>query len=607
MKRYFYSALLLIIIGCLIYLSSVYLAKAESSFRQLAQNTEELETEEVIRVAQNPPRQSVSTQPSVSRSLEQKPSGYIPVPETQKSQEQSEAGGPPRISMDFVNANLKDVLKIFCQQSGLNFIAGENVELRPITLYLNNVSVDDALNSIVTANGLAYERAPGSNVFIVRRTAEPEIKLETKIYKLKHAFVDDKSITGIDNTKEIIKGVKEVIQKILTPNGDLSVDTRTNSLIVTDIPSRFELIEKSIKDLDSKLPQILIEAKIVEIGTVDLSQIGVKWSSLGEYKLKITDPTRSLTDNFTSSRESTSTETWALGDGWGGGGSYTETTPRYGPDYTDPGSIAGITNPVNYTWNQSSAKNISETARKSHALTDLRSAILSADSFQLVLSLLLTDTDADIISNPNIVTAHSREAKITVGELYPIPQFSFNSNTAQWEMTGFEYRDIGIILRVTPYADVESGNITLELHPEVSDISGSSTFSGAQIPIIGTRTAITNVSINNGDTLAIGGLIREKTDKTVTKVPLLGDIPFVGNLFKHKVDSKRKTNLIIFITPKILKDGKAPEGVSSEARVPVAILEPPSDTVVVTKPQPAVSETKTKKTEEKSSYQFKHR
>lgn len=605
-------AMLIIVVTCLIYLSSIYLVKAENSYRQLSNNTEELEeefsAEEPMEPVQTPAMRNPPSpeQPSPEPvRAPAPPATIIPIEENVPAEiKPAEPSGPPKISMDFVNADLKDVLKIFCQQSGLNFIAGENVQLKPITLYLNNVSVDDALNSIITANGLIYERAKGSDIFIVRNTAEPEIRLDTKIYKLNHAFAEDKTIVGVDNAPQTIKGVKETVKKLLTPKGDLSVDTRTNSLVVTDIPSRFELIEKSIKDLDSQLPQVLIEAKIVELGTDDLTQLGVKWSSLGAYKFGYKSPIRTYNENRTSGKNRSDQYSTITSD---------ETEKV---DILEEHPLEGTraeTVTTTDTISSTLGRTLTDTFTQGLTRGDLRSAVLSADDFTLTLSLLLTDKNTDIISNPNIVTAHSREAKITVGEQYPIPQFSFNSDTASWEMTGFEYRDIGIILRVTPYADTEKGSITLELHPEVSDISGYSTFSGAQIPIIGTRTAITNVSINNGDTLAIGGLIKDKDNNVVTKVPLLGDLPFVGNLFKHSEKGKTKTNLIIFITPHILRDGKIPEGLTSEATVPYPIVgNPPIQNINTTTTQqtqlPEFAEKpKNIETVKQSNSNFKHR
>lgn len=577
MKRYITLITLLGLFGFLTYISGIYLVKAEYSFKQLARKTQELEeevpVEEIESPQQVPKNAATMITPEEKKPVEEERTveGSPPSPSE-----------PPRISMDFENANLKDVLKIFCQQSGLNFIAGENVELKPVTLYLNNVSVEDALNSIIKANGLTYERAEGSNVFIVTKSPEPEVKLETRIFKLNYAFAEDKTIIGVDNKEQTIKGIKESVQKLLTPNGDLSVDSRTNSLIITDIPSRFSIIEDAIKNLDAVLPQILIEAKIVEISTSDLDQLGIKWSSLSGYTLGFYNPTRTYLSTRSGGQQRTDVYTAETKDS-------IKSELVYNP-LEGAGSET-----ITYTDTSSTGRSLTETFTKTLLKSDLRSAVLSADDFAVTISLLLTDKNADVIASPNIVTAHSKEAKITVGEQYPIPQFAYNDDTGTWEVQGFEYKDIGIILRVTPYADIQKGNITLELHPEVSNIVGSVNFHGAELPIIGTRDAITNVAIKDGDTLAIGGLLKDASSTTVTKVPLLGDIPVLGHFFRHKEELKTKTNTIIFITPHILKDYKPPVGASSEVSVPVPI--------VGTSQPINMPEIK----EERTTYQFKHR
>jgi type IV pilus assembly protein PilQ len=613
MKKYLISLAITTMIGSLIYLSSIYLARAEYSLKQLTQNTEELEKDipsEKVQPVQSRVKPEAEIKPAAVETAKIiiKPSSdtsesiiqITPAEKTFPETAPSEPTGPPLISMDFVNANLKDVLKIFCQQSRLNFIAGENVELKPITLYLNNVSIDDALNSIINANGLRYERAPGSDIFIVRKNPEPEIKLETKIYKLNYAFAEDQTITGIDNQSHTVKGIKEIIQKLLTPNGDMTVDVRTNSLIITDIASRFPLIEQSIDNLDSQLAQVLIEAKVVELGTDDLSQLGIKWSSLGAYNFGYRSPVRTYNSERTSEHDRTNEIT-------------TDVTNTRTDELTYS-VLAGTASDTTTIENETvTGSSLIETFNRNLAKSDIRSAILSADDFTLTLSLLLTNGKTDIISSPNIVTTNGKEAKITVGEKYPIPQYTYNTDTSTWEVQGFEYKDIGVLLRVIPYAVEEKSNVSLDIHPEVSTIAGYVNFGGgggAKIPIIATREATTNVIINDGDTLAIGGLLTDSNDTTVVKVPVLGDIPVLGRLFTHKEETKTKNNLVIFITPHILQNGRVPPGAVSEAniQVPMGILVPPSTQVQqVAAPQMVQADTKKPDKPKTESYNFGHR
>jgi len=590
MKRALIFFTFFFIIGCLMYFSSVYLVRAEQSFKEIEQKAKTIDM----------PVQSVKTEPAKDNALkspilsiaENRPEAIIILPPKETAQTETtttETAGTKLISMDFENAKLKDVLKVFCQQSGLNFIAGTSIEAKPVTLYLSNVTVDDALNSIINANGLSYKKAEGSNVFIVTQSTEPAIKTETRLYKLKYAYVEEKkysfkeestekgSGTTSSTEEQTFKPITDSIKKLLSPNGDLTIDNRTNSLIITDIPSKFEIIEKFIKELDAQAPQILIEVKIVEITTDDLDQVGLKWSSLAGYRFGYYNPVRYYESLRSGGRNRTDTYTTTTSD-------LTEDLQNrmYDPD----GTV--YEGPIMETQTVSSnfGRSLIDTFSKGLANTDLRSAYLAADSFQLTLSLLLTDKNADLISSPNIVTEDGKFARIVVGEQYPIPSYTYNEENNVWEVQGFTYKDIGIILHVTPKAAIEENTISLDLHPQVSSFLGTASFggsAGAEIPIIAVREAITNVMIKDGDTLAIGGLIENINDDTFTKVPLLGDIPVLGNLFKHKQTQKKKRNLVIFITPHILKDGKITETENREANIR---LEPSQIPEIVTQTPP---------------------
>jgi type IV pilus assembly protein PilQ len=194
------------------------------------------------------------------------------------------------------------------------------------------------------------------------------------------------------------------------------------------------------------------------------------------------------------------------------------------------------------------------------ASQNVLSAVFSADQFKLVLAALTQLNNTKIVSNPTVVTLNNTEAQINVGQQYPIPSYSFNQQTGTFQVDGFIYKDIGIILKVTPQVNAR-GFIKLTLAPEVSENQGTTTFggaSGASIPIIGTRKATTQVSIKDGYTMGIGGLISTNFNKGVTKVPFLGDIPLIGYLFKQDSTNNTVDNLVIFITAKTISAEGAP-------------------------------------------------
>lgn len=180
------------------------------------------------------------------------------------------------------------------------------------------------------------------------------------------------------------------------------------------------------------------------------------------------------------------------------------------------------------------------------------SAVFSASDFSIILSALKTQNNTKIISNPTVVTLNNTEAVLNIGQEFPIPSYTYNSERGTFEVSGFQYKPIGIILKVTPQVNAR-GVIKLTLEPEVSQANGSTSFGGAggaSIPIIATRKAKTQVSLKDGDTMGIGGLITSSQDHGGTKVPVLGSIPVLGRLFSSKNVNDAVTNLLIFITAK---------------------------------------------------------
>jgi type IV pilus assembly protein PilQ len=191
----------------------------------------------------------------------------------------------------------------------------------------------------------------------------------------------------------------------------------------------------------------------------------------------------------------------------------------------------------------------------------LASAVFSASDFNIIVSALKTNNNTKVVSNPTIVTLNNTEAFLNIGQEFPVPSYTYNSERGTFEVSGFTYKPIGIILKVTPQVNAQ-GTIRLALEPEVSQQNGSTTFGGAggaSIPIIATRKVKTQISLKDGYTAGIGGLITYSKDHGGTKVPVLGSIPVLGRLFSSKTVNDTTTNLLIFITAKtVAADGADP-------------------------------------------------
>ena len=185
-------------------------------------------------------------------------------------------------------------------------------------------------------------------------------------------------------------------------------------------------------------------------------------------------------------------------------------------------------------------------------------AILNAPAMSATLRLLNEDSDAEFLANPRVVTANNMEAKIKITRNQPVPQLNFNEQTAQAVFSGFQDKEFGNTLTVTPCINKDDF-VTLQVKPEISNKVGDATFtfSGATVtsPVIDKRELNSNVLIKSGDTLAIGGLLQDEQTKDRTKVPILGDIPILGYAFQEKKAQRVKRNLLVFVTPTVIKQG----------------------------------------------------
>jgi type II secretory pathway component GspD/PulD (secretin) len=407
------------------------------------------------------------------------------------------------ISMDFQNAALKDVLKVFSQQAGLNFVATENIEDRRITLYLDGVTVQDALDSIMKVNNLAYEQAPGSSIFVVKESGKAKVDMITKVYTLKFARVA-KSAGGKESAESQIADIKSILENLLSKGpdgktlGTVIIDNRTNSLIITSIPTDFALVEDTINRLDTFTPQALIEAEIVEIKTSVLKNLGLEWggTSTGTF-VTFTGPKKQTKFPFIRKHAPFSTA-----------------------------MIKGVTE------------------------TDTL-GILNLVDFALVIKALEREGSAKYLAKPRIMALNNEpaEIKITADTTVGVQRTSVTDTGEVIETA--ERVETGVTLKVTPTINNE-GYITMTLEPEVSRTEQSSFFSNFVDPA--KRSAKTTVMVKDGQTIAIGGLLKSFDEGTDRQTPGVSNIPLIGNLFKSKSKTGEQTEIIIFITAHAITD-----------------------------------------------------
>jgi type IV pilus assembly protein PilQ len=234
---------------------------------------------------------------------------------------------------------------------------------------------------------------------------------------------------------------------------------------------------------------------------------------------------------------------------------------------TSTGTTNGVTNSVTNTLANDLSTTASNVANNvvsqlagltnTSSTNRMTSAVFSASDFSVILSALKTTNDTKLVSNPTVVTLNNSEAQINIGKEFPIPRYTYNAERGTYEVSGFDYRPIGIILKVTPQVN-SRGFIKLILEPEVSSSNENANFGTANIPIVTTRKTKTQVSLKDGYTMGIGGLIENNITNTQTRVPVLGSIPVLGRLFRSDAKNDQMRNLIIFITAKTVNAEGAP-------------------------------------------------
>jgi type II secretory pathway component GspD/PulD (secretin) len=428
------------------------------------------------------------------------------------------------ISMDFQNANLKDVLKIFSKQSGVNFVAAESVQERKVTVYLDSVPVEQALDKLLTANNLGYDIEPDSNVFIVRETGAPAVKTQTKVYYLKYASVSNSKLSkainaGIESESQTSNapasspgggapgaagggaatatgGIVDIVRSILTSNGSVQEDQRTNSLTVTDVPSQFPMVDQTIAQLDIPTPQVMIEVEMLDVTKDAVDKIGVK---VGETLAAWTGPKH--TDYF------------PFGQG--------------------RALKTGADNP-SYTL-----------------------GTLDLSTTATVLQFLSSRTDTKFLARPKLLTLSNEtaEIKITTQEAIGLLSTTQSAQSTATQTQQAERAETGVSLRVTPQVNTDTAEITMYIEPKVSQAKAGGTFGSTTFKDPEERFTKSVLRIKDGETIVVGGLLRTDYNQTITKVPILGDIPLLGAAFRHRNMSKNEEReLIVFITPRIVKE-----------------------------------------------------
>jgi len=334
-----------------------------------------------------------------------------------------------------------------------------------------------ALDAMLNMNNLSY--VVENNIIEIGTTAElssgdEQGKLITQSFVLNFTKAES---------------IQTPLKAVLSKNGSMQMDARTNTLIVTDTMPKLRQVSNMIKELDTSVKQVMIEATLVEVSASKENEFGIKWQA-------------------------------TKGAGTAAGTTPTSNLPEldYGMQSQPAGVSAGFPGVLQI------------------------GTIAGGNNLGIVLNALASTTDANILANPRVATLDGKIAKINITTEYQYVS-AFNATTG---IPTYASVSTGIILEVTPQVNT-SGWITMKVKPSVSSVVNP-----GPPPVVDRRETETEVLVKDGDTIVIGGLLKEEEITKLSKVPFLGDIPLIGFLFKDKFTQKAKKDLQIFITPHIL-------------------------------------------------------
>jgi type IV pilus assembly protein PilQ len=417
-----------------------------------------------------------------------------------------------RISLDFKDADIHNILRLISEISKLNIITSDNVAGK-ITVTLRNVPWDEALDIILQTKGLGMKqvgnilRIAPADVF--QREAEAELAKKKSIRNLEPLYVRLIPVNyGI--ASEIVGQVKDV----LSERGTINIDQRTNVIIVKDLQENVIKAEGLIRNLDTQTPQVLIESRIVEANTSFIRDVGIQWGG-----------------NLAFSP--------AYGNGTGLSFPSVVSVAGGADDSRTMNPLSGTSSPAGFAVNMPAPAG----AGTGGAIGFIFSNSSGTAQLNLRLSAMETTGDVKILSAPRVTTLDNKQAKIGAGTSIPI-------STVSAAGVNTTFVEAKLELTVTPHV-TQDGSILMKINVTKNEPDFSRT--GAQgDPTILKKEATTEVLVKDGDTTVIGGIYTRKNSEEYQKVPFLAEIPVLGWLFKKKKVTDDRTELLIFITPRII-------------------------------------------------------
>ncbi len=431
-----------------------------------------------------------------------------------------------KTTLVFQDIDVRAVLQVLADISGQNIVVSDSVK-GSLTLRLQNVPWDQALDIVLRTKGL--DKRQDGNVIIVapaeeissREKAELAARKDLQeLEPLRSEFLQ----VNYAKAADMATLIKSTGRSLLSPRGNVSVDARTNTLLLQDTADRLEDIRRLVTTLDIPVRQVKIEARLVIVNNDFTRELGAVLGFNGINKngangLVTTSGSAAGVDTIVSS---------ALTNLTSGGSTFPVTIPT------------GTNAPTRYNVN----------LPVSSPAGSIALGILGSDYLlDLELSAAQTETRADIISSPSVITANQKQAKILQGTEIPYQE------SASSGATSISFKDAVLSLEVTPQITPDN-RIILDLDVRKDTVGQVVVASGGvNVPSIDTQDITTQVLVSDGQTVVLGGILQTQHRVDETKVPYLGDIPILGNLFKTTTKTNDKDELLVFVTPKILHEG----------------------------------------------------
>ena len=430
-----------------------------------------------------------------------------------------------RLTLNFQDIDVRSVLQLLADTSGQNIVVSDSVTGN-LTLRLQNVPWDQALDIVLRTKGLDKRRQ--DNVIIIGPTAELASREKAELAARKE--VQDLSPTHTEfmqvnyaKVSDLQKLIKSTGNKdsMLSARGTLSIDERTNTLLVQDTSDKLSEIRRLVQTLDVPVKQVLIEARIVIVSDTFERDLGARFG--------VTSAQKNGSNGLLS----------VTGNGAGA-----DTMTQSGiANLASSGVVTPVAVPVldnRYQVNLPAA----------HTNGSIGVSLLGGSYIvDLELTAAQNEGKSETISSPRVITANQKQATIMQGVEIPYQESASSGATTT------QFKNAVLSLKVTPLITPDN-RVILDL--DVSDDSVGqqvTSATGGSVPSIDTREIITQVLVNDGQTVVLGGILDTTKSHSANKVPWLGDIPVLGNLFKTTTNINNKTELLIFITPKILREG----------------------------------------------------